>query len=56
MSLMFKSQVDVCVLAANYNNGIYLKQFIEGIINSSVRPKKLIMVDDASSDNSIINF
>jgi len=53
MSLTFKSQVDVCVLAANYNNGIYLKQFIEGIINSSVRPKKLIIVDDASSDNSI---
>lgn len=47
-----KRKVDVSVLATNYNNGKYLKEFFESIINSTVEPKEIIIVDDGSTDNS----
>jgi len=50
---MHKKEVNIDILSANYNNGEYLKRFIESIINSSVWPKQLIIIDDASTDNSI---
>ena len=50
---MFKKEVDVDIVAANYNNGKYLHQFINSIIDSTVWPQQLIIVDDASTDNSI---
>lgn len=42
--------IDVAV--ANYNNGRYLKELIESLINQSCSNWKLIIVDDASTDNS----
>lgn len=48
-----KRIVGVSIVAANYNNGKYLIEFIESIINSTVLPKELIIVDDGSTDESI---
>jgi len=50
---MKKKTVSVSVVAANFNNGKYLKDFISSIIASSVLPKELIIVDDGSSDDSL---
>ncbi len=43
---------DVSIVAANYNNAAYLSEFILSIINSTVHPKQLIIVDDGSTDKS----
>jgi glycosyltransferase involved in cell wall biosynthesis len=50
---MKKEVFDISVVAANYNNAPHLNAFIESIINSTVIPKELIIVDDGSTDNSI---
>jgi len=44
--------VDVAIVAANYNNGPYIKAFMESIMASTVWPAELIVVDDGSSDES----
>ncbi len=41
------------LISANYNNGKYLDTFFESLIHSTVRPFKVIIVDDASTDNSV---
>lgn len=43
----------VSVLAANFNNGPFLKEFIESILASTNLPEQIIIIDDASSDESI---
>ena len=48
-----KETLSVSIIAANYNNGKYLKDFIGSINRSSVLPKELIIVDDGSLDGSI---
>lgn len=51
---MSKNQYcDVSIICANYNNGKYLDDFFSGVINSTVLPKELIIIDDGSSDNSL---
>lgn len=50
---MVKKTASVSIVAANYNNGCYLKDFINSINNSSVLPKELIVIDDGSHDDSI---
>ena len=51
---MSKNQYcDVSIICANYNNGKYLDEFFSGVINSTVLPKELIIIDDGSSDNSL---
>jgi glycosyltransferase involved in cell wall biosynthesis len=50
------NSVDVSIIAANYNNGKYLKDFIESVLNSTVLPLELIIVDDGSTDNSLEVF
>ena len=50
---MPKEVVDVAILSANYNNGEYLSLFLQSILDSTVWPKQVIIVDDASIDNSI---
>lgn len=46
-------KVDVAILSANFNNGKYLDQFFQSIINSSFQPSQIILVDDKSTDDSI---
>jgi len=50
---MVKKPVSVSVVAANYNNDLYLKDFVNSIIKSTVHPAELIIVDDGSTDNSL---
>jgi glycosyltransferase involved in cell wall biosynthesis len=45
--------VDVSIVAANYNNGPFLDDFMVSIIDSACYPKELIIIDDASTDNSL---
>jgi glycosyltransferase involved in cell wall biosynthesis len=45
------ASVDVAV--ANYNNGRYLEELIESLLNQSNPNWNLIIVDDASTDNSV---
>ncbi len=40
------------IIAANYNNGGYVGDFIESVAASNVLPKELIIVDDGSEDRS----
>jgi glycosyltransferase involved in cell wall biosynthesis len=44
--------VDVSIVAANYNNGPFLEDFMTSIIDSTCYPKELIIIDDASTDHS----
>ncbi len=47
-----KPTVDVCVIVPNYNNGRYLDAFIQSVMNATVEPSILLIVDDGSTDNS----
>ncbi len=48
-----KDIANVSIVAANYNNGKYLAEFINSILNSTMLPLELIIVDDGSTDNSL---
>lgn len=43
---------DASILAANYNNGRFLRAFINSIMASRVLPSRIIIVDDGSTDES----
>ena len=47
-----KSVAEISIIAANYNNGDYLNDFIDSVFNSEVLPRELIIVDDGSTDRS----
>lgn len=47
-----KNTVDVSIIVPDYNNGRFLNEFIESVINSTVLPLELIIVDDGSTDES----
>ncbi|HRY97601.1 MAG TPA: glycosyltransferase [Bacteroidales bacterium] len=47
-----KETADITVLAANYNNGPYLQEFIRSILASEVLPRCILIVDDGSTDAS----
>ena len=40
------------VLIANYNNGRFLQQAIESVLTQTYSNWEIVIVDDASSDNS----
>jgi glycosyltransferase involved in cell wall biosynthesis len=50
---MVKPTASVSIIAANYNNGRYLADFIGSIDQSTVLPKELIIIDDGSTDESL---
>ncbi len=47
-----KNIVDVSIIVPNYNNGRFLDEFIRSVMESSVLPRELIIVDDGSTDDS----
>lgn len=50
---MNRLQANISVVSANYNNGKYLRQFIDSLLNSSLVPGEIIVVDDGSKDDSV---
>jgi len=48
-----KKITNVSIVAANYNNGRYLDDFIQSIFASTILPMELILIDDGSNDNSV---
>ena len=48
-----KKTADVTILTANYNNAPFIDEYAKSIIQSTVLPKKVIFVDDASTDESV---
>ena len=50
---MTKPTVNVSIVAANYNNGQFLADFVDSVVNSTVLPMELIIVDDGSTDYSL---
>lgn len=44
---------NISVTIANYNHGKYIGQALEAILSQSCRPIEVIVVDDASTDNSV---
>lgn len=44
---------DFDLIVSNYNNGPYLVKFFDSIQHSTLQPKKVILVDDCSTDNSL---
>ncbi len=50
---MSKKTASVSIVAANYNNGRYLKDFIVSVNDSTVLPKELIIINDGSTDDSL---
>ncbi len=49
-----KPVADISIVAPNYNNGRFLTAFIESIVNSTFLPRELILVDDGSTDESMV--
>lgn len=45
--------MDLSIVVPNYNHSKYLVRCIESIINQSIMPREVIVVDDCSTDNSI---
>lgn len=45
--------ISIDVIVANKNNGPFLVQCIESVLAQTLPPKEIIVVDDASTDNSI---
>ncbi|MHC1708675.1 MAG: glycosyltransferase [Bacteroidales bacterium] len=45
---------DISIIVANFNNGKFLDDFMESIIQSTVLPRELILVDDGSTDDSLV--
>ena len=47
------SNAKLSVLMANYNHAQYITEAIEAVINQSHKPYEFIILDDASTDNSV---
>ncbi len=43
----------VSVILPNYNHAHYLPQCLNAMLDQSVKPTEIIVIDDASTDNSI---
>ena len=48
-----KPTADVSIVVPNYNNGKFLDDFMQSIINSAWQPAELIILDDGSTDESM---
>jgi glycosyltransferase involved in cell wall biosynthesis len=44
---------DLSVVLSNYNHAKFLPRAIEAILSQSTRPREVLLIDDASTDNSL---
>jgi glycosyltransferase involved in cell wall biosynthesis len=49
-----KAVLDVSMVVANFNNGLYLEDFFQSILCSTSLPREIIFVDDGSTDDSLM--
>jgi glycosyltransferase involved in cell wall biosynthesis len=49
---MMRKEADISVILPVYNGAKYLRDCIESIINQSILPKEILIIDDGSTDNS----
>lgn len=42
----------VGIITANFNNGKYFQEYLDGLLSQTVKPKLVSIVDDASTDDS----
>lgn len=49
---MEQPTAEISIVVANYNNGRYLDTLIRSVLNSTLLPRELIIVDDGSTDHS----
>jgi glycosyltransferase involved in cell wall biosynthesis len=47
-----KIESKLTVLISNYNHGKYIDNLIHSIISQTLKPEKIIIIDDGSNDNS----
>jgi len=50
---MTKEATDVSIVTANYNNGPFIGDFMQSVLQSNMMPRQLILIDDGSTDNSL---
>lgn len=43
----------ISVIMSNYNHAKYIDKALEAILSQSYRPMEVILVDDATTDNSV---
>tara|TARA_R110001599_G_scaffold1605_2_gene8035 strand:+ start:7657 stop:8538 length:882 start_codon:yes stop_codon:yes gene_type:complete len=48
-----KKLLPVSIVSANYNNGLFLTEYFNSIIESNALPSQMCIVDDGSTDNSV---
>src|ERR1035437_278414 len=48
-----KPELDVSVISANYNNGQFLKSYLDSLHESDFLPREIIIIDDGSTDDSV---
>ena len=41
------------VIISNYNDAEFLPQFLQSVVDQSIQPDEIIIIDDASTDNSV---
>lgn len=51
-SLIFEKTIDICVLMATYNGGMYLREQIESVLSQENVNIILVVRDDGSTDNT----
>ncbi len=52
--LKYKKEYNVSVIVPNYNNEKYLDRRLKTILNQTILPYEIIIIDDKSRDNSLI--
>ena len=46
------NKVKISVIIPNYNNGIYLEECINSVLNQTIEDIEIIIIDDCSRDKS----
>ena len=47
---------DVTVITTTYESSIYIDKCLQSVISQTIKPKEIIIVDDNSSDQKLLNL